>query len=274
MSPIIDEPSPGLYPSPDVAPPAKILEFYFQSQLLVHYSHSDAQKIERFNSDPKEFEKLESHYKYYPRTEIFPLKPNAELLSTVDLARVFTQRTSCRRFRPVSLPFEKLSTVLRFANGLKDESSKRLTLNRTLPSGGATCPLEVYLVANFIEDLPRGLYHYNLRECCFERLWDIDLGKNVSSLIPDSTFDRENFAGMILISGVFARTLNKYGMRGWRMILSETGNLVGNLWLLSEVLGIGGCAFSGGYDRTICRLLRLQPHQEGFLMSYIFGTPE
>ncbi|HEX5646419.1 MAG TPA: SagB/ThcOx family dehydrogenase [Nitrospira sp.] len=75
--------------------------------------------------------------------------------SATSVEQALLKRRSVREFRDVPLALVDLGQLLWAAQGLTDRSGFRTAL-----SAGALYPLEVYVVAGNIQELPSGLYHY------------------------------------------------------------------------------------------------------------------
>ena len=79
--------------------------------------------------------------------------PKPRLKGTIAVEQALRRRRSTRQFpdKPVSL--EDLSQVLWAAQGVTGAYNER-----TAPSAGGTFPLEMYVVAGNVSDLPAGVY--------------------------------------------------------------------------------------------------------------------
>ncbi len=75
----------------------------------------------------------------------------------VSLEEAIARRRSIRRFAPEPLSQAQLSQILWATQGSRDTQGKR----RTVPSAGATYPLEIFVVcgANGVEGLEDGVYY-------------------------------------------------------------------------------------------------------------------
>lgn len=77
---------------------------------------------------------------------------------------------------------------------------------RAYPSAGALYPIEVYVVANNVEYLKKGVYHYNVAENCLEYILNLsenDLTNKFS--IRDQSIDCAHIT--ILLTAMFRRTI-------------------------------------------------------------------
>jgi len=85
--------------------------------------------------------------------------PEPRTNSNTSIEQALKQRRSVRKYKDDSLTLSELSQLLWAAQG--QTSSKGY---RTAPSAGALYPLEMYVVAGNVADLPVGVYHYNSKE--------------------------------------------------------------------------------------------------------------
>ena len=75
-------------------------------------------------------------------------------------------RVTARDITPAPISIEQLATVLHAAYGItrSNEDGSFQRPFRTVPSGGALYPLELYLHAAHVDGLTAGLHHFNPRE--------------------------------------------------------------------------------------------------------------
>ncbi|NLA31307.1 MAG: SagB/ThcOx family dehydrogenase, partial [Methanomicrobiales archaeon] len=81
--------------------------------------------------------------------------PEPRFESDVPVEAALRDRRSVRVYAEVPLTLADIGQVLWAAQGVTDERGYRTT-----PSAGALYPLEVYVVAGDLMDLPAGIYHY------------------------------------------------------------------------------------------------------------------
>ncbi|MBU0761963.1 MAG: SagB/ThcOx family dehydrogenase, partial [Candidatus Altiarchaeota archaeon] len=108
----------------------------------------------------------------------------------------------------------------------------------TVPSAGATYPLEIYAAVSNVEGFSPGLYHYLPEKHGVELVYSGDaLGD-----IANSTYQREmvySAAFAVVISAVYNRTTRAYGEHGVMYVHMEAGHTGQNIYLQSEALGLG-----------------------------------
>ncbi|MDO8566517.1 MAG: SagB/ThcOx family dehydrogenase [Candidatus Moranbacteria bacterium] len=210
-------------------------------------------------------------YKEYPRFEriFLPNKPEPRF-TQAELAQVVNERYSSRSFTGGPLTLSQLSTLLRYSCGIvrSDGSDK---VRRAQPSGGGRYPLEIYpIVFQGNQDVPEGVYHYNVREHALETLWQRKFSKSeVLSLFSYEWTAEASVA--VIITAVFERNQRKYGERGYRYMLLEAGHVGQNIHLVSQALGLGCCALGGTHDQALETLLDIDGVTESVVHELIVG---
>src|SRR5205823_557341 len=127
---------------------------------------------------------------------------------------------------------------------------------RTIPSGGALYPLELYFYTAYVDELTAGLYHYNPIKRNIRRLHDQEASETISAALVQSNIASE--ASLILfITALFERSTFKYGDRGYRFVMVEAGHLAQNVNLVCVGLGLGSINIGGFLDRRVDDFLEL-----------------
>lgn len=229
---------------------------------------------------PAAFRRMMEGYKVYRWAPKVPLP--AAPPPRAALADVLAQRRSARAFRDEPLDLAALGSLLHAAVGItrteaiappgEEPFPQHL---RAAPSGGALYPLELYVAALAVRDLPAGVYHLNVRDRALEQVARAEpapLRARVRSILCEAEMAR-SCAAVVFFSAVFRRTLSKYGSRGYRYTLIEAGHVAQNLCLAATALGLGACATCGYMDDPAHRLLELDGITEAVLYSAVIGLP-
>jgi len=127
---------------------------------------------------------------------------------------------------------------------------------RTVPSAGATYPLEIYVVVNRVEGLEPGVYHYLNRDHSLEFVKPGSFGKQLSRASLGQGMV-EKAAMDIVICAVYERTSGRYGDRAKRYVHMEVGHVGQNIYLQAEVLGLGTVAVGAFSDERVKALLEI-----------------
>ena len=188
-------------------------------------------------------------------------------LPPVSLADAVRGRRSARAFGPGSLTLAELAALLDAAYGVTSRSDGASL--RSVPSGGALYPLELYVLARRVDGLGDGLHHVDPIRRVLERLPARD---PVGSLSPYD--DVLGAAGaLVVVTGVFWRSRFKYGLRGYRFTLLEAGHLGQNLVLAAAALDLAALPVGGFYDRRVERTLGVDGVNESPLYLFAVGRP-
>lgn len=148
-------------------------------------------------------------------------------------------------FKPKKTP--KLSQALLTERGGESSLSEKITLDsfsrmlfalqgctakkwgtclRTVPSAGATYPLELHVAVNEVEGIEPGLYKY-VSDQSFKHLLERETGVHDAKA-----------CFRVLVECAPSRTTSVYGTRGYRYINEEVGHLLQNAYVESAVLGL------------------------------------
>ena len=211
-----------------------------------------------------------TYYKTYPRLPKINLSHQERKF---DLFEAIKKRSSKREMSGKEINLDDLSLLLKYSCGItrKVENGDG---RRAQPSGGARYPIEAYcLVVRPGEGLTPGLFHYNIKEHCLEKIWAKTF--NQEDLDKIATYEFVKDASLIIfLTAVFWRNQNKYGQRGYRFILQESGHIGQNIYLLSEALNLKCCAL-GGFrvsDEQIEKILDIDGTTESLVYTAVIGA--
>jgi SagB-type dehydrogenase family enzyme len=130
---------------------------------------------------------------------------------------------------------------------------------RTVPSAGATYPLELFLVS------AEGLFHYLSFEHSLEELTTEDLRGKLAAAAWGQGFIKQAGETFVL-AAEFSRTTGRYGKRGIRYVFIEAGHAAQNIHLQAEVLGLGSVAVGAFGDDAVSGVLSLPDNLEPLYM--------
>lgn len=211
--------------------------------------------------------------KGYPRLGSIKFKKEFSPKIKTAFDRVLFKRKSTRNFKSKLLTTKNLSTLLYFSGGVKSiVNNDWNTSRRFYPSGGARFPLDIYVVLYNNTELEKGIYHYNVKHHSLEILKKGDYLKELQKGLDPPWLVNANMA--ILITAVFGRNQVKYGDRGYRLILAESGHLAQNVYLVANTLNLGCCAFGGYVDVAINDLLDIDGINESIVYTMVVGFPK
>lgn len=214
---------------------------------------------------PSEWKEVQ--YKGYVRMpQILLPKPVVE--ESRDLVSLLRERRSKRFFSGLKIDEETISILLYYSFGLKSDSGERF-----YPSAGGRYPLETYLILS--KEVKRrllpGLYHYHVRAHSLEVLYTNEsvVLKEMRDSINQSWAKEAPL--FVVNTAIFSRTTDKYGVRGYRHVIAETGYTGQNIYLVSTMLGLSCCAIGGYKDDKINSLLDVDGEEESVVAVYVIG---
>ncbi|MCA9657089.1 MAG: SagB/ThcOx family dehydrogenase [Myxococcales bacterium] len=193
------------------------------------------------------------------------------------LADVLRSRRS-RRELSGALSLAELSAILQQGLGptLVFETEEGVTqAYRAWPSAGGLYPIDAYVVAQAVDGLEPGVYHYNISTVALERLPPRG-ERGPAQVLRDGFFWQEwvtTAAAAILLVASFERTLAKYGERGYRLVLLDAGHAAQNALLVAEQAAVSACAVAGFCDDAVAEDLHLDGVDEAPVHAIILGKP-
>ena len=148
--------------------------------------------------------------------------------------------------------------------------SSALGPRRTVPSGGALYPLELYLLALRVDGLDAGVYHYDPPRHVLCRLAGLPSAGELERLTPFPEL-LVPAALVLLVTAVFWRSRFKYGLRGYRFSLLEAGHVGQNALLAASALGLAAVPVGGVYEGRVEKLLGVDGVDESLVYALSFG---
>lgn len=191
--------------------------------------------------------------------------------------RLLSQRRSRRHFGPDPVELQDLSTLLHAAYGVTEEMEAGAGPHhlRSVPSGGALYPLEIYPVVRNVEGLAAGLYHYDPLRQLLEVVREEETTDRLNEMIiplPGAEDLATRCAMVLFIVGIFWRTRFKYGLRGYRWVLIEAGHVGQSTLLAAEALGLHAVPYGGIWDRRVDDYLGVDGVNESVVYSLVAGS--
>ena len=188
--------------------------------------------------------------------------PEPELKGKVSLEETIYKRRSIRYFKQGNLNLKQISQLLWATQGITDKSRDF----RSVPSAGATFPLEIYLFVGDVEGVKPGIYKYNPFFHSIVCLIEGDKRKELcfAALNQDSI---KKAQVVIVIAAVFERTTKVYGNRGVMYVHMEAGHCGQNIYLQAEALGLGTVAIGAFRDSEVKNILPMEKNEQPL---YIF----
>jgi SagB-type dehydrogenase family enzyme len=182
--------------------------------------------------------------------------PQPVLDSKISIEAALQERRSIRDYTPESLSISEISQLLWAAQGITRPGGYR-----TAPSAGALYPLEVFLVSGQVDNLPAGVYRYKPEEHGLNLVLTGDILEELSAAALGQDAIR-NAPAAIVITGIFERTMVKYGNRGIQYVHMEVGGAAENIYLQAESLDLGTVFIGAFHDDQVSQVLNLDDQEE------------
>jgi SagB-type dehydrogenase family enzyme len=238
-----------------------------------HFSTKDVP----YESRPRELLKIERRmlqanpqppfYKNYRGSlKLHLQQPNPES----EFAQILMRRRTHRQFSRKELPLQALSNLLFYTWGvtgfLQLSILGELPL-KTSPSAGARHPIEVYVLGMRIKGVRPGLYHYQPRTHCLEKLRGLkDAPIRAARFCVGQRWAKEA-AALFIMTAVFSRAMWKYPTsRAYRTVLLDAGHVCQTFCLVATWLGLAPFCTMALRDSLIEKELRI----DGFAESVIY----
>jgi SagB-type dehydrogenase family enzyme len=178
-------------------------------------------------------------------------------------------RRSIRQFVRRGMPLGQLATLLYGAAGVTGVDNGVHT--RAVPSAGGLYPIELYVRTRGVDGLPDAMYHYDVRGHSLEPRTPAVNVDSLEPAMPTACYLKDANA-VIFLAGVFARSMTKYGARGYRFVLMEAGHVAQNLCLLAAEAGLASFCVGGFRDAALNNKLGFDGQQAGVVYTIGLGA--
>lgn len=181
--------------------------------------------------------------------------PEPTYSSKTSIEAALKHRRSVREYTNAPLTLKQVSQLLWAAQGITSKNGFR-----TAPSAGALYPLQIYLVSANVKNLSSGIYRYLPTDHALEMLVEGDLRAPLADAALEQSAVK-SAAAEIVITGIYARTINKYGTRGTQFVFMEAGHASENIYLQAVSLNLGTVAVGGFDDVLVKKAMHLTANQ-------------
>ncbi len=230
-----------------------------------------------YESRPKQLLKMEKalvaahpqppFFKSYASSARIPLRrPNPE----PGFPQILLGRRTRREFSRKEITLDSFSKLLFYTWGvtrfLESPVFGRLPL-KTSPSSGARHPIETYVLSVRIEDVKSGLYHYNPRIHCLEKIRALeDAATRAAQYCAGQSWARRA-AALFIMTAVFPRSMWKYPTpRAYRTVLLDAGHVCQTFCLVATWLKLAAVSTMALRDSFIEKELQI----DGFVESVLY----
>ena len=179
---------------------------------------------------------------------------------------VIHQRRSRREFSQEPVTFFELSQLIWATQGI---TYREWGFDfRASPSAGALYPVETYIVANRVDEISAGIYHYAVKGEQLVLLKEGHFGRELRDAAMGQEMLEE--AGCVFVwTAMVRRSKWKYRERAYRYIYMDAGHLGQNLYLAATALNLGCCTVGAFFDEDIDRVIGIDGKEE---MSVYLGA--
>jgi SagB-type dehydrogenase family enzyme len=184
------------------------------------------------------------------------IKLNPAHFKEEGLQSLLEKRYSCRDFQNKALKLDDIATILWAACGRRQDAVTGAT--RTIPSAGATNPLELYLVVGkgAVSNLGEGIYHYLIDEHSLQLCASLDKRSELAKACFNQDFIKEAPVS-IVIAADSNRTASRYAERAVRYVHTEAGHACQNVYLAVACLGLGTVEVGAFDDQQVAQVAGL-----------------
>ncbi len=209
-----------------------------------------------------------------PRFKEYPNLPKIRLpdpkFKGISVEEALEKRRSVREYSKKPLTLSEVSQLLWAAQGVTGRIHGILL--RTAPSAGALYPFEIYIFANNVKTLTRGIYHYSVRDHSIVLIKEGDFRDRLLRVSLEQEMVRDAPVVFVL-SAIFDRMRSKYGERGFRYVYMEAGHISQNIYLQATSLGLGTVVIGAFLDDDANRLLGIDGKKEAVIAIQPVGRP-
>jgi len=188
-------------------------------------------------------------------------------------------RRTCRNFDPqATLSAVDFATMLRRvwgAFGTKELAPGAVAVKKNSPAGGGLHAVEAYVLAQRVEGLAPGIYHYLAMAHALEPLQALDAAQAkdfAHRFVAGQDWFRDAPVMVVMVAR-FDRLFWKYRRhtKAWRVVHLDVGHLSQTAYLSATELGLGCFVTAAINDRVVERALALPPLREGAIALFGFG---
>ena len=211
-----------------------------------------------------------SRFKTYPDAEKTFLPGNSPQ-TMYNFSELLRLRRSCRTFHSNPLRLGELSYLLWASSGIS-----QVTPNfefRTAPSAGALYPIETYVCVNRVENLPAGIYHWDILDNTLELIRHGNIGAEMRQAALDQKMV-ESALVVVIWTGTFSRSKWKYKERAYRYVFLDAGHIAAQFSIAAVDIELATCQIGAFFDDDINQILQIDGITESALYMSVVGKKQ
>lgn len=166
-----------------------------------------------------------------------------------NLIKVMKNRHSDRKYKDYELNKKELSSLFSCFSSIDN--------HRLMPSGGGKYPIEVYALCFNVKGLSGKIVYYNYKDNSLYVVGECEEWRKYEKLTGSKGVIEGNPSILFLFVAFPNRTMSKYGERGGRFVLIESGHYLQNLSLRISYENLKGVELGGLYDNELKKILKL-----------------
>lgn len=211
-------------------------------------------------------------FKSYGDTPDVRLPPDDATIA-MPLRSALRQRRSHHSVAPTVLTLGTVSTLLGMSYGSHRSATAYGYRHYPLsiaPSAGGLQPINLYVVAQNIEDVPPGAYYFHP----YDRTLNA-VHRNPVRPLLERCLEQPEFAtwpATLVLTCSLRRVFWKYPLRHYRTVHVDAGIVAQNIYLVATALGLAVCAIAGFRDREARDLLAIDDAAEFVALLVAVGN--
>lgn len=223
--------------------------------------------------DPSQiFLDSKNHKNYFLNSSVALPEPNP-INKTFD--EVIRKRSSGRKYQGIPLSDQELSDLLSSLRvtrrSISSLNEKAELLHRTYASAGALYPVEIYVLRPDETYTNWEAHNYSPKNHTITLVNASISHEKIEEAIQNYDGLAKTMGAVVVLTGVFERSLHKYGSLGYRFALLEAGGILQQLGLATAGLDLKGLAWGGSYDNAINEILKIDGIDESLLNCFVLG---
>lgn len=196
---------------------------------------------------------------------IYLALPSPGELPDKKLQEVLNSRRTCRSYLSVSISINQLSDILYYCWGMTGKyegGDLGDVIFKHSPSGGSRHPTEVYFIANNIDGLECGIYHYSVLHHSIGLIKKGSFEDLCVDICSGQKWVRKA-AVVFILTAILKRTMWKYEhSHAFRVIHLDNGHLGQTFHLVAECMGLGPFTTAATNNALIEKLLGINPIEQ------------
>ncbi|MFD0696482.1 SagB family peptide dehydrogenase [Paenibacillus sp. GCM10027628] len=199
-------------------------------------------------------------YKLYRGLPVVPLSPEVPLTLDGGEARALPDLRNIGHFLWYIFGLTQLSQSVPASNSMIQNMGLLQLYRRFAPSGGALYPNEIYVYLK-LEDLPEGVYHYDVAHHRLVLLREGNFDAYLARALGDHC-DVSACFGTVFVSTLFWKNFFKYNNFSCRLQGLDAGALIGQLLEVAKRFGFSSGVYFQFLDRAVNGLLGISEQEE------------